>query len=136
MVKDVDDYYKIPEFVIDLNKQEYKGDMGLQDYCLDWVSYDTILLDMIDLEEGFKKVGQFLTATNSDIKAWRKGQVKMIGPRVKDYKVGDIVIFPGIHGLESGGLYITNESGEQEYVKHGHFLSEGRIFGKVHNIEE
>ena len=38
MVKDVDDYYKIPEFVIDLNKQEYKGDMGLQDYCLDWVS--------------------------------------------------------------------------------------------------
>ena len=25
MVKDVDDYYKIPEFVIDLNKQEYKG---------------------------------------------------------------------------------------------------------------
>mgnify|MGYP000018384023 CR=1 FL=1 len=108
MVKDVDDYYKIPEFVIDLNKQEYKGDMGLQDYCLDWVSYDTILLDMIDLEEGFKKVGQFLTATNSDIKAWRKGQVKMIGPRVKDYKVGD----EKVHALKG----VSIDFRESEFV--------------------
>ena len=68
MVKDVDDYYKIPEFVIDLNKQEYKGDMGLQDYCLDWVSYDTILLDMIDLEEGFKKASK--QYDDDDIDDW------------------------------------------------------------------
>jgi hypothetical protein len=136
MVADIDDFFKTEMSQIDLDSQQVQGDLGLADFILSEVFYDTLVLKMVDMDEGLKKQGNFYMAAKADVKAWRRGVIKMVGPNVKLYKVGDMVIFPGVKGLETGEIHIRNEKGEVEYIKNGHFLSENRIFGKVEELTE
>lgn len=135
-MNDIDDFFKPEMSQIDLDSQQVQGDLGLADFILSEVFYDTLVLKMVDMDEGLKKQGNFYMAAKADVKAWRRGVVKMTGPNVRLYKVGDMVIFPGIKGLETGEIHIKNENGEVEYIKNGHFLSENRIFGKVEELKD
>lgn len=128
---DIDNFFTPKKSHIDLDSQQVQGDLGLADFILESVPFDTLVLSMIDMDEGLKKQGKFYMAAKADIKSWRRGVIKMIGPGVQNYKIGDMVIFPGIKGLETGELNIRNISKDVEYIKNGHFLSEDRIFGKV-----
>lgn len=126
----------IDSSLIKLDSNEVKGDLGIKDYILDWVSYDTVVVELTDVSEGLKLEDGFYMAADSDPKAWRRGCVKMVGPHVTDYKVGDTVIFPGTVGLDTGSINVRNTEGVIERIKDGFFLSQTRIFGKVTKLEK
>lgn len=121
----------IDSSLIKLESNEVKGDLGIADYILDWVSYDTVVIELTDVSDGLKMEDGFYMAADSDPKAWRRGRVVMVGPRVTDYTIGDTIIFPGVMGLDTGTINVRNCNGEIETIKNGYFLSQTRVFGKV-----
>lgn len=130
---DIDQYYKVEKSMTDLDSDMVKGDLGLKDWVLEFVDLDTIVLSMTDIEGGLKQQGRFMYS-NEDVKAWRHGEIIMVGEGVKNYKVGDTVIFPGIRGLETGELHVLVEkNGKKEIreIKNGYFISEYRILGRI-----
>lgn len=133
---DIDDYIKPEGSLIDLDSKDVKGDIGLGgQFILERVSMDTIVLEMTDIQGGLKKQGKLLYS-NEDSKAWRKGRVLMVGPLVKEYKPGQLVMFPGVRGLEAGEVRVRTDDGDVKFVKHGYFLSEKRLFGELSDEQE
>lgn len=128
---DIDDYIKPEGSLIDLDSTEVKGDIGLGgNFILERVSADTIVLEMTDIQGGLKKQGKLLYSSE-DSKAWRKGIVLMVGPAVREYKPGQLVMFPGVRGLEAGEIRVRMADKSIKSVKHGYFLSENRLFGEL-----
>lgn len=127
---DIDDFYKVQKTMTDLDNPEVKGDLGLRGWTLEFVHLDTLVLSMTDIEGGLKQDGIF-KYSNEDTKAWRRGEIIMVGEGVKKYKVGQTVIFPGIRGLETGELYIRDKDGNVKFIKNGYFVPEYRVFGCV-----
>lgn len=121
----------IDSSLINFESPNLKGDIGLTGYTLEKVFRDDIVVDMVDAEDGLIKQGEFFMSANTDTKAWRRAKVIMVGPLVKNYKVGDMVIFPGINGLETGVIDVRQEDGSLYHAKNGKFLSEYRIFGII-----
>ena len=52
------------------------------------------------LKFGLQANGIILPGQVIDNRAWRLAKVKLVGPNVKQAKVGDTVIFPGDRGLQ------------------------------------
>ena len=107
-----------------------KGNFGLSDdFVLSKLFDDIILVEFIDevndnAGDPIKRNGIFVP-TNALIKAWRKAQVVLAGPSVKQCKVGDIVIFPNDKGASVSNIEVEGFG----KLKKGVFLNELRIFG-------
>jgi hypothetical protein len=107
-----------------------KGNFGLSDdFVLSKLFDDIILVEFIDevndnAGDAIKRNGIFVP-TNALIKAWRKAQVVLAGPSVKQCKVGDIVIFPNDKGASVSNIEVEGFG----KLKKGVFLNELRIFG-------
>lgn len=112
--------------LIDLSSHS-SGDFGLDDYELNFIFDDIVLVEYIDTTsdgEGVLRNGIYVPA-NALNKAWRKARVILAGPQVKYTKVGDIVIFPNNLGVTVSNIDVTNYGKLNGAV----FLNESRIFG-------
>lgn len=103
------------------------GDFGLEDFELQFIFDDVLLVEYIDISEDggcVMKNGLYIP-TNTMTKAWRKAKVILAGPLAKYAKVGDIVLFP--HSL---GVTVANVD-VHGYGKLGRgvFLKEDKMFG-------
>lgn len=112
--------------LIDLSSHS-SGDFGLENYELNFIFDDIVLVEYIDLAsegDGIMRNGLYIP-TNTLTKAWRKARVILAGPQAKYTKVGDIVIFPNNLGVTVSNIDISG------YGKVGSavFLNESRIFG-------
>lgn len=128
---DIDDYFKAEKSQLNFESTDIHGDIGLAEWILEEVSYDTIVIDFDDITtDGYKQQGKFLMS-NNNVKAWRRGRVMMVGPDVTSYKVGDLIVFPGVKGMDSGELYVRMPDSTIKHVKNGYFIAEDRVFGRV-----
>jgi len=112
--------------LIDLSSHS-SGDFGLDDYELNFIFDDIVLVEYIDTTsdgEGVLRNGIYVPS-NALNKAWRKARVILAGPQVKYTKVGDIVIFPNNLGVTVSNIDVTNYGKLNGAV----FLNESRIFG-------
>ena len=112
--------------LIDLSSHS-SGDFGLDNYELNFIFDDIVLVEYIDTTsdgEGVLRNGIYVPA-NALNKAWRKARVILAGPQVKYTKVGDSVIFPNNLGVTVSNIDVTNYGKLNGAV----FLNESRIFG-------
>ena len=112
--------------LIDLTQKD-KGDFGLEDYDLDFIFDDIMLVEYVDeTDEGDEVIrGGIVIPTNALTKAWRKGKVILAGPYAKYAKEGDIVIFPNNMGVTISNVSISGKG----KIGKGIFLNEERMFG-------
>tara|TARA_R110002020_G_scaffold205952_5_gene410669 strand:+ start:2086 stop:2502 length:417 start_codon:yes stop_codon:yes gene_type:complete len=111
--------------LIDLTNTDI-GDIGIDDYELNFIFDDILLIEYVDeTEQGDVMRGGIVVPSNALNKAWRKGRVILAGPDSKYAKEGDIVIFPNNMGVSISGVSITGKGN----VKAGVFLNEERMFG-------
>jgi co-chaperonin GroES (HSP10) len=93
-----------------------------EDYEITEVLGDIIMVEYADVASDGKSLmrnGIILPEQVVDNRSWRVAKVNLIGPDVKQVKVGDIVMFPGDRGLQA----------IQKNGKMSIFLNENRIFG-------
>jgi len=112
--------------LIDLSSHS-SGDFGLDDYELNFIFDDIVLVEYVDTTEdgeGINRNGIYIPS-NALNKAWRKAKVILAGPQVKYTKVGDIVIFPNNLGVTVSNINIAGYGKADGAV----FLNENRIFG-------
>lgn len=88
---------------------------------------DIMLVKLVDeTEDGTNIIRNgIVVPVNSDTKAWRIGQVVLVGPNAKVVKAGDFVCFPNNLGVPIANVEIDNYG----TLKKGIFLNEQRIFG-------
>ena len=112
--------------LIDLTQKD-KGDFGLDDYDLDFIFDDILLVEYVDeTDEGDEVIRNgIVVPTNALTKAWRKGRVILAGPDTKHATEGDIVIFPNNMGVTISGVSVPGKGS----VDKGIFLNEERMFG-------
>jgi len=119
------DIIKPTKSLIDLSAVQ-SGDFGLDDFELNFLFDDIILVEYIDMAEtGEVMRGGLYIPTNALTKAWRKAVVILTGPEVKYVKKDDIVIFPNNLGVTVANIDITGYG----KIKSGIFLNESRVFG-------
>lgn len=93
-----------------------------EDYEITELLGDIIMIEYVDVAPDGKSLirnGIILPSQVVDNRSWRVAKVKLVGPEVKQVKVGDIVMFPGDRGLQA----------IQKNGKASIFLNENRIFG-------
>ena len=111
--------------LIDFSKPG-RGDFGLEDYELNFIFDDILLIEYVDeTEQGDVLRNGIVVPTNTMNKAWRRGKVILAGPDAKYAKEGDVVIFPNNMGVTISGIHVTGRG----KVKKGIFLNEERMFG-------
>ena len=112
--------------LIDLS-QKGKGDFGLEDYDLDFIFDDILLVEYVDeTVQGDELIRNgILIPTNTLTKAWRKGKVILAGPEAKYVKEGDIVMFPNNMGVTISNVTVTGKGKVGKSI----FLNEERMFG-------
>ena len=112
--------------LIDLTQKD-RGDFGLEDYDLDFIFDDILLVEYVDeTDEGDEVIRNgIVVPTNALTKAWRKGRIILAGPETKYAKEGDIVIFPNNMGVTISNITVSGK----KKVKKGIFLNEERMFG-------
>tara|TARA_R100001591_G_scaffold403_1_gene926 strand:- start:1443 stop:1862 length:420 start_codon:yes stop_codon:yes gene_type:complete len=112
--------------LIDLTQKD-RGDFGLEDYDLDFIFDDILLVEYVDeTDEGDEVIRNgIVVPTNALTKAWRKGKIILAGPETKYAKEGDIVIFPNNMGVTISNITVSGKG----KVKKGIFLNEERMFG-------
>lgn len=126
---DIDDYFKAEKSLINLESDEVKGDLGLGNYVIEKLTFDTIALEFVDINKDGRRMDGGFLYSEKDIKTWRVGKVLMVGPNVKQVKVGDLVHFPGTKGISTGTISIRMPDGSIYEAIHGHFIAEDRIQG-------
>ena len=90
--------------------------------------YDDILLvlPMDESEDGDAILkGGVYVPKNAVSQAWRIGKVLLKGPKAKNVKVGEYVIFPNDRGLTVKNIKVSGIG----TVRSGFFLNEERLFG-------
>ena len=112
--------------LIDLT-QKGKGDFGLEDYDLDFIFDDILLVEYVDeTVQGDELVRNgIVIPTNALTKAWRKGKVILAGPEAKYVKEGDIVVFPNNMGVTISNVTVAGKGKVGKSI----FLNEERMFG-------
>jgi len=119
------DIIKPTKSLIDLSTVQ-SGDFGLDDFELNFLFDDIILVEYIDTAEtGEVMRGGLYIPANALTKAWRKAVVILTGPEAKYVKKDDIVIFPNNLGVTVANIDITGHG----KIKNGIFLNESRVFG-------
>ena len=120
--------------LIDLSNHTDGGSPLLDGYQLDKVYDDILLVLPVDESEdgdAILKKGIYVPK-NSAGQAWRVGRVILKGPRAKNVKVGDYVIFPNDRGLFVKNMVVKGVGN----VRSGMFLNEERLFGTCSPVEE
>lgn len=115
---------------IDLSDKALPSDFGLEDYKLSKILDDVILIEYADIhgaEDGQSYIlrGGIAVPVSQVHNAWRKGKVILVGSRVREIKVGDIIVFPNNMGIPVSNLIVENHG----KLKDGLFINEQRIFG-------
>ena len=112
--------------LIDLTQKD-RGDFGLEDYDLDFIFDDILLVEYVDeTDEGDEVIRNgIVVPTNALTKAWRKGKIILAGPETKYAKEGDIVIFPNNMGVTISNITISGGKTVNKAI----FLNEERMFG-------
>ena len=112
--------------LIDLTQKD-KGDFGLDDFDLDFIFDDILLVEYVDESDNGDEIlrNGIVVPTNALNKAWRRGKVILAGPHAKYAKEGDVVVFPNNMGVTISGVNVTGKG----KVKKGVFLNEERMFG-------
>jgi hypothetical protein len=119
------DIIKPTKSLIDLSAVQ-SGDFGLDDFELNFLFDDIILVEYIDMAETGEVMRNGLyIPSNALTRAWRKAVVILTGPEVKYVKKDDIVIFPNNLGVTVANIDITGYG----KIKSGIFLNESRVFG-------
>lgn len=93
-----------------------------EDYEITELLGDIIMAEYADVaEDGMSLIRNGIVLPQSVVeqKAWRVGKVTLVGPDVKQVKIGQNIIFPGDKGL----IGLTRNG------KTAIFLNEQRIFG-------
>ena len=117
--------------LIDLTKYT-DNDIGIDDYVLDKVMGDIILVEFCDITAtGDVMRNGILVPENVLQRAWRKGKVLLKGPLVKYTNIGDIVLFPNNVGIRVSNIEVNNYG----KINNGLFLNEERMFGVCHKNE-
>lgn len=120
--------------LIDLSNHTDGGSPLLDGYQLDKVYDDILLVLPVDESEdgdAILKKGIYVPK-NAAGQAWRVGRVILKGPRAKNVKVGDYVIFPNDRGLFVKNMVVKGVGN----VRSGMFLNEERLFGTCSPVEE
>lgn len=88
---------------------------------------DVILATFIDESDNGKEIVRngILVPINADTRAWRLGQVILVGPNVKHAKPGDVICFPNNMGVPISNIDVDGHGS----IKKGIFINEQRIFG-------
>lgn len=96
-------------------------------YNLKAVLDDVLVVRYVDeTEDGSSIVRNgIVVPINADTRAWRIGEVILVGPNAKHVKKGDFVCFPNNLGIPVANLDIDGFG----TLKKGLFLNEQRIFG-------
>ncbi len=116
---------------IDLANRNLPSDFGLSDeYMLSKVLDDVLLVEYIDIVDdgvGGQALsrGGIVIPLGHVVSAWRKAKVVLAGPRVKEAKVGDIVLFPCNMGIGVTNIHVKGHG----KIKDGYFINEQRMFG-------
>lgn len=116
---------------LDFDSNMLKGNLGLGNSVIEKVIDDIIVVNATDVVNGTRVIDGFAFCEDTDVKHWRQGVVMIAGPAVKQVAVGDIVVFPGVKGMETGELSVRQPDGSIAFIENGHFLTESRIFGVV-----
>jgi co-chaperonin GroES (HSP10) len=104
-------------------------DSAILGYSLSKLMEDVILVRYKDESEDGKSIKRngILIPLNSDTKAWRIGEVLLVGAKCEYVKVGDHVCFPNNLGVPIANIDVDDVG----KLKKGIFLNESRIFGIV-----
>jgi len=88
---------------------------------------DVMLVKFVDeTEDGTNIIRNgIVVPVNVDTKAWRIGEVILVGPNAKHAKKGDFVCFPNNLGVPVANISVDDYG----TLKKGIFLNEQRIFG-------
>lgn len=88
---------------------------------------DVLLVRYVDeTDDGSSIVRNgIVVPVNADTKAWRIGEVILVGPNAKHTNSGDFVCFPNNLGIPVANISVDNYG----TLKKGIFLNEQRIFG-------
>jgi hypothetical protein len=130
MPLDID--HLVPErSLIDLDNHS-EGDFDIADgFVIQKLLDDVILCEYVDMTADGDNIMRngIAIPLNTVTKAWRKAEIVIAGPRVKECKVGDIIIAANDYGMRVSRLPVLDENGKERIIKHGVFLNEARIFG-------
>ncbi len=104
-------------------------DSAIVGYSLSTLMEDVILVRYKDESEDGKALNRngILIPLNADTKAWRIGEVLLVGTKCEYVKQGDYVCFPNNLGVPIANIDVDKVG----KVKKGIFLNESRIFGIV-----
>jgi hypothetical protein len=117
------------ESLIDLS-QYTSGEFAIPDHLLTVLFDDLILAKFTDVSEDGNAIkrGDIYIPLNTAPKAWRTGEVLMVGDKCNNVSIGDTVIFPGNNGIPVKNLQYSQD-GIDSIVQNGIFLKEERLFG-------
>jgi len=113
---------------LNLQIDAYKHQLLPENYEIIEVLGDIIMGEYIDVAEDGKSLmrnGIILPIETVDNRAWRIVKALLVGPEVKQVKVGDVIIIAGDKGLQS-----INRNGKMTV-----FFNQDRTFGICKPIE-
>lgn len=123
------------ESLIDLSR--YTGsEFTLPDYQISKLFDDLILAEFLDVSpdgDAIKR-GDIYIPLNAAPKAWRVGQVHLLGEKCNNVQVGDTIVFPSDKGIPVTNLQYKTSDGSSKTVKNGIFLNQERLFGVCESI--
>jgi len=120
-----------------VNLQSYSNDVfSIHGFKLTSLLDDILLAKFTDITEDGKSIirNGVHIPINTVQKAWRLGEVIMVGRRVQDLKPGDFICFPNDKGIPVSNLDVKCEH-YTGILKNAIFLDEKRIFGKCEPSE-
>lgn len=110
-----------------VNPEDYAGsNLSLEDFEIDLLLDDTILVKYVDGNSEEKNVGGIIVQQAVTKTTWRVGQILLAGVGCKEMKDGDYVLFPNDKGMPAKDITFAGEK-HKEVI----FLSEARIFGRL-----
>lgn len=114
---------------IDLTDKSLPTDFGIEDYVLNKLFDDVVLVEYCDIH-GDDKVeyimrGGIAVPINNVTNAWRKGKVVLKGPRATQVELGEIIMCPNNMGIPISNVEVKNYG----KVKKGLFINQERMFG-------
>jgi hypothetical protein len=113
--------------LIDLSAHSDGASPLIEGYTLTSIYDDILLVKPMDEStdgDAILKGGVYIPK-NAVGQSWRVGKVLLVGPSVRNTKVGECVIFPNDRGLTVKNVRVKGIG----LVKSGYFLNEERLFG-------
>lgn len=115
-----------------VNPEDYlETNISLDDFELDLLLDDTILVRYADGDGDTVNRGGILVQNTMETKTWRVGQIILAGETCRYLKSGDFVLFPHDKGIKTKNIKLGGKSYPEAL-----FLSETRVFGRLKRLTE